>query len=193
MTKIKKMNKRGQMTILLVIMIVGLLFSTIMILVGGIIAIKVNDALNQDIDMGQVNLADVNADTFGVFSSMYLNNADWWGICIIFGMVIGLFLSAYILRSRVPKWGIILDIFIIIGMFIVALYVSSSYSTMLDALSGAGEDFLEVYAPRTSMFMLNLPIFIVIIGVITMVLFHASIPKKSEERYQAGGLLQGAY
>ena len=157
----------------------------------GVIVVNINNALNQDIDMGQTNLAEINAKTFGMFAMTYLNHADWWGMAIIIGMVIGLFLSAYIMRNTLPKWGIIIDIFIIVGMFILSLYISSSYSILLDSLNSAGETFLEVYTPRTSTFMINLPIFIVIIGVIMMVLFHSSIPRRSEERYQEGGYLRG--
>ena len=122
---------------------------------------------------------------------MYLENADWWGMSLIFGLILGLFLSAYFMRNRFPKWAIILDIFIIVAMFIVALYISSSYSILLDSLASAGETFLEDYTPKTSGFMINLPIFIAVIGTITMVLLHASIPRRSEEGPQAGGILQG--
>jgi len=186
-------NKKGQMTAILLLIIFGLLLSTVLLLVGGITTIKMNDALRQDIDIGQVNLRNASDASFGKFYTMYLNNADWWGISMIFGMILGLFLSAYMTRNSVPKWGIILDIFIIVGVFILCLYISSTYSTMLDALNIAGEDFLEIYTPKTSMFMINLPIFSVIIGVITMVIFHSSIPRKPEERIQEGGYLQGSY
>ena len=88
----------------------------------------------------------------------------------------------YMLRSRFPKWGMILDIFIIIFVFIISLYISASYQTLLDSLASADITFLEDYTTKTSMFVLNLPIFVSIIGVIMMILFHSSIPKKSEER-----------
>ena len=184
-------NKRGQMTIFMIILILACLFTVIFLLVGGIVAIKMNEALSQNITIGSVNLAEVNADTFGVYTTTYLNNADWWGLSIIFGMVMGLFLSSYFLRNKFPKWGLILDIFIIVAMFIVALYIASTYNLLLNTLSSAGEDFLEVYAPKTSMFVVNLHIFTVIIGVIMMVLFHSTIPRRTEERLQEGGFLQG--
>jgi hypothetical protein len=184
-------NNRGQMSMLLVILMLLLFAFIIMILVGGIVVVKVNSALAQDIDVGNVNMQNVTADTWGVYTSMYLNYADWWGIALIGGMVLGLFLSSYVLRGRVPKWGIIIDIFIIITMFLISLYISATYSTLLDALAEAGETFLEDYTPKTSMFLINLPIYIVIIGVIMMVLFHSSLPRKQEEIYQSGGYLQG--
>ena len=75
----------------------------------------------------------------------------------------------------------IIDIFIILCAFIFALYFSKSYQLILDAFASAGETFLEDSAPRTSRFILNLPIFVVIIGVVMFVITHSSIPRKSEE------------
>ena len=184
-------NKRGQSTIFIVILLLALFFGMILLLVGGLIVTKTNEALDIDIDLGQVNLAEVNAQTFGKYNEMFLVNADWWGMSLIFGMVIGLFLSAYFVRGTFPKWGMVLDIFIILFVFLMALYISATFSTLLDILAGAGETFLEDYAPKTSMFVLNLPVFVVIIGVVMMILFHSSIPKRTEERIQQGGLLRG--
>lgn len=187
----RRMNKRGQSTFLIIILIVALLFSTLLLLVGGLVTTSINSALDIDVDMGQVNLQEVNANTFGKFNEMVVNNADWWGISLIFGMILGLFLSAYVLRNRFPKWGMILDIFIILFVFLVSLYISSIYQTLLDSLASAGITFLEDHVTKTSMFVLNLPVFVVIIGAIMMILFHSSIPKKTEERIQEGGFLRG--
>lgn len=184
-------NKRGQSTIMMVIMLVAIFFALILLLVAGITSTTINSALDQDIDMGQVNLKEVNANTFGKFNEMIIVNADWWGISLIFGMVLGLFLSAYIVRGRFPKWGFILDIFIILFVFFVSLYISSTYQILLDALASADITFLEDHVIKTSMFALNLPIFVVIIGVIMMILFHSSIPRRTEERMQSGGVLRG--
>ncbi len=187
----RRMNKRGQSTILMILLVVALFFATILLLVGGLVTTSINSALDIDVDMGQVNLREVNANTFGQFNDMVVNNADWWGISLIFGMILGLFLSSYILRGRLPKWGLILDIFIIIFVFIISLYISSIYGTLLDGLASAGITFLEDHVVKTSMFVLNLPVFVVIIGVIMMILFHSSIPRRNEERIQQGGVLRG--
>lgn len=184
-------NKRGQMTIFMVMLMIACIFTAIGLLVMGIFVIKLNNALDQDIDLGQVNLAEVNSQTFGIYTTTFLNNVDWWGLSIIFGMILGLFLSAYFLRDRFPKWGFILDIFIILACFIISLYISSAYITLLNGLSDAGEPFLETYTPKTSLFIKNLPVFSVIIGVVLMVLFHSSIPRRNEEYMQEGGILQG--
>ena len=165
------MNKKAQATILMVVLVVILFFGLIISLVIGLVITKMNTALDIDLEIGQVNLAEENAKTFGKANEMVVVNAEWWGISMIFGMILGLFLSAYFLRGSFPKWGIVLDSFIILGIFIVSLYASASYQTLLDGLASAGETYLEDLMPKTSMFMLNLPIFIVIIGVIMMILF----------------------
>lgn len=185
------MNKKSQTTILMIVLVLGLFLGLILLLVIGMTTTKINDVLDLNISIGQVNLAEENANTFGKYNEMVVTGADWWGMSLIFGMIFGLFLSAYVLRNRFPKWGLILDIFLIMFFFIVSLYMSSSYSLLLDELANAGETFLEDHVTKTSMFMVNLPIFIVIIGVVMMILFHSSIPRRTEERIQEGGFLQG--
>jgi len=184
-------NKKGQITIFIVFLLLGLLIGAIMLLVGGLVTSKINEALDINISLGQVNLAEENAKTFGKFNEMFITSADWWGMSLIFGMVLGLFLSSYFVRGRFPKWGIILDIFIILFVFITSLYISSSYQILLDSLASAGITYLEDNVAKTSMFILNLPVFVVIIGVVMMILFHGSIPRRTEERIQQGGFLQG--
>ncbi len=177
----KNKNKRGQMTIFIFVGIM-IVFAIIMyLLVIGIMAAKINSALDKNVTIGQVNLKTINADTYGQYNTMILNNADFMGISSIFGMVLGLFLSAYFLRGRLPKWGIILDLFIIIVIFIFSVYLSQTYSTLIDALASAGETFLEDSLNKTSMFIVNLPIFVAVIGAIMMILFHSAIPRKRED------------
>lgn len=183
-------NKRGQMSIFTIVGIAVIFAYVIYMLVFGTIIISINTALDRDIDIGQVNLQTINAQTFGVLATTILNNADWWGIALIFGMIMGLFLSAYLLRDMLPRYGIILDIFIILTMFILSLYLRDSYNILVNALSTTSLTFLEDYLPKTSSFLLNLPIWIVIIGVVMMVLFHSGIPRKQEETFQRGGFLQ---
>lgn len=184
-------TKSGQITIMMVLFLIAMFFGTLLLLIGGLVSTKMNEALDQNISVGQVNLAEENAKTFGKFNEMVVVNADWWGISLIFGLVFGLFLSAYFTRNSFPRWGIVLDIFIILFVFLFSLYLSATYQTLLDIFAGIGETFLEDNAPKTSMFMLNLPVFVVIIGVGMMILFHSAIPRKTSDRIQEGGVLRG--
>ena len=184
-------NNRGQMSVFLFLIILFAFIGVIFIAVAGIVVYKIDISLDQNISIGKVNLQTINDQTFGILATTFLNNADWWGIALIFGMIFGLFISSYFIRNTYPKLGIILDVFIIIIAFILSIYVSSTFNLLVNSLGDAGETFIEDYMGKSAMFLLNLPIFTVIIGVIVMVLFHSSIPKKTEERYQQGGYLQG--
>lgn len=175
------MNKKGAITIFMLYGFIILFLGVIFIIVLGIVTVNMNEALSQNLTIGQVNLKTVSDDTFGKFNTMVINNADWWGTAIIFGMVMGLFLSSYFIRSALPKITIILDIFFIFVAFIFSLYLSAIYSTLVTALTSAGQTFAEVSLSKTSFFILNLPIFTVVIGVVMMILFHSGIPRKSEE------------
>ncbi len=184
-------NKRSQSTIFLSILILGVFLSAIVLLVLGLVVTNINEALDIDVEIGQVNLAEENAVTFGKFNEMIVVSADWWGMSIIFGLVFGLFLSAYFVRGSFPKWAIILDLFLILFAFIISLYISAAYQTVIDAFASVDETFLEDVIPNTSMFIINLPIFVPVIGAIMMILFHSSLPRRSEERIQEGGFLRG--
>lgn len=180
-------NKKGQITLFILAGIFVAFTFLILLLVSGSVVSKMNTYLSQNITMGNVDLGATTSATFTPFATMLLNYADWWGIACIFGMILGLFISAYMLRGRYAKWGIILDIVMIVSIFIFALYLKGAYQTLLDSLAIAGETFLEDYANKSSWFLLNLPIFVPIIGAIMMVLFHASIPRKKEEQTFQGG------
>lgn len=176
-----KQNKKGQTSILIFLALVLMLLWVIMIIVLGIVFKYIDNALDQDIQAGQVNIQDINAVTFGPFNDMVIRTADFWGICIIFGLVIGLFVSAYFTRGRFPKIGIIFDILLILAVFFISLYLSTAYTQIVTAFSSAGENFAADNLPKTSYFFQNLPIFIPIIGAIMMILFHSGIPRKQEE------------
>lgn len=187
-------NKKGIVSILSLILVGGIFIYLIFMLGFGISLYYINAALNQDIDIGQVNLATLNSQTLGKSIEAILNNADFWGLCIIAGSVLSLFLVSYMARGFSHKIVLIFDIFIIIGVFLFSLYISSSYQLLMDSLAEANITFLEDYVPKTSSFLLNLPIYIVIICSVCLVLFYSAIPRKQEDAvYQSGGYLQGAY
>ena len=183
-------NKKGQVTIFILVGFLFLIGGVLMLIVGGAVVEHVQEALDQNVSVGQVNFKEVADLTFGPFETMVFNNADWWGTSIIFGMILGLFLISYFARGTFPKVAIIMDIFIIFVAFIFSLYVSAIYNTLINALTSGGETFAQEFLPTTSFFILNLPLFVVGIGIIMMILFHSSIPRKSEEtRQQVGGVI----
>lgn len=181
----EKSSKKGQISFMVLILIGGVLAVALLLFIGGVAVDNAYNALNRNVSVGQVNLQEINDDTFGKFHSTFINQADWWGLATIFGMVSGLFLSAFFLRGRMPKFGIILDVLIIFSFLILSVYVSNTYETLINAFNSAGLTFLEDKTPKTSFFIANLPIFVTIIGAGTTLLFHSSIPRRKGVSFEA--------
>lgn len=174
-------NNRGQVTMALIVGLIIIFLGALVLIVIGIVSTNINSALDQDVDIGQVNLATVNAQTFGQFNTMVVNNADFWGMGLIIGMILGIWAGAYFTRNSFPTLGIIIDLGFIFLCFLVSLYIRAAYSDVVIALSGAGQSFAVDSLTNTNYFILNLPIFIAIIGVVAMIIFHMKLPPKAEE------------
>lgn len=174
-------NKRGQITFLVFLGLFAFAAIALVLFFVGTITLKFGSSLDQNINIGQVNLHTTYDNTFGQFTTMVLNHADLWGVMFIFGMIIGLFLAAYFLRNTGSKVFMVVDIFILLASFVVSVYVRAIYSKTIIAFESAGQTFTSAYLPHTSFFVLNLPIFVAIIGVIAMILIYAGIPAKADE------------
>lgn len=169
---------------------VGFIFIAIVIFLGvvviGIYAYSFHElttALTINESVGQVNLAEAVSSTFGVVDTSMLNSLDFLGLAIIFGCIIGLFLSGYWLSGTSPKLLLIVDLIILVLAFVLAVYVSNTYNTYLTAVNDLG--IYAEYMPNSSKFLLNLPLFVGIIGMVTLILYYSGIPKSREDR--AGG------
>lgn len=182
-------DKRGISTVFILVGIMIVFGAALFLIIIGAFSVNINSALDQNVTIGNVNLKTVNEQTFGQYNTMVLNNADWWGLSIIFGMIIGLFLVSYFARNTFPKIGVVIDILMIVAAFILSLYLSASYAVVVNALSSAGQTFAQTNLEKTSFFILNLPKFVVIIGVVMMVLFYSGIPRKPEELNISQGIV----
>lgn len=173
-------NKKGFATTELIMFI---FFSMIAVLIIGIflfISNTIYDHLAIDLNVGQVNLKNVTNDTFGQVNTGFTNNADKISYFLIFGLVLSMFGTGYLLKGKYPKLLILADIMLLIGFMIVAVYVSYSYRIFVnnsDILSTTFTDDLSI----SSNIILNSPIYITIIWVIIVILTYSSIPKPEEE------------
>jgi hypothetical protein len=154
----------------------------------GFVFTSMYNGLNQDIEVGQVNLSNVTEQTFGVFNTAYNNNLDLFGLFLIFGMIGGLFMASFLMRGKWDKILIVVDLIIMVVVYIFAVLISNAYESLLTASSGIITQF-EGSMPKTSGFLLHLPRYCVIIGAVCMILFYSGIPKRESEQqinYQEG-------
>lgn len=139
-----------------------------------------NSFLDSGLDaVGQVNLTEATENTIGKINTSMLDHADVIAIFFLFGMVIAMFLVAYLTRDENPAIFFVLDILIIIFAYVLAVYITNSYETILKVLP-----FSSVFTTNlnyATSFLLLLPRITVIVGVIIMIISYSAIPKTKEE------------
>jgi len=139
----------------------------------------INTVLSQDVDIGQVNLKDVSELTFGKLNTGMINNADTIGIILLLGMCLLMIFNGYYVGSKYPKMFMVIDIFLLILFFIPAIYVSQIYELFINSTDVLSSTFIDTI-PKTSKFMLNLPLIISTVGILTMILSYAGIRKDDQ-------------
>lgn len=172
-------NKKGFVNIFL-IMFVLLAFLGIVLL--GVVVLFMDildDSLDVDLEMGSVNLRDANAATIGQVADGFNVNADFMGIGLIFGMIIGMIGSAYILRGQFPRLFIIVDILVILVSYIIAVYLAGTFDTLINSTTIL--NIYEVNMNNSSTFILNLPNIVGIVGVLVMIFSYIPFPKSQSE------------
>lgn len=140
----------------------------------------INNTLNQDVQVGQVNLGNVTELTFGKISNAFVDNADNIGLALLIGMCLLMIMNAFLLSSSYPKVFIILDILILIFAFILAVYISQSYNTYIQGVKGTIDVYID-NMPKTSTFILNLPTFVGTLGAIIIIISYSGIGKENSE------------
>ena len=182
-----KNDKRG-VTFNLFYVLVMVFVGVILFAIFGFVFNSVYNGLNVDVQLGQVNLSNATQETYGVFNTAYDNNLDLFGLFLIFGMIGGFLIASFLMRGKWDKLLIIVDIIILVVVYIASVLLSNAYESLLIASNGIITQF-EGSMPKTSNFILHLPRYVVVIGVLAMILFYAGIPKREGEQeinYQEG-------
>lgn len=174
------MNKKGlsKVNVLFVIILVSVAF--VMFLGSWIfISDQINSAFAGIGQVGQVNFTEAAEDTWGEFDSGLKNSANLMALALMFGLSIGLVITGYLTRGKSPAFFWIIEVFIIIAVYVLAGYVSNFYQDLISI-----DIWSDLYATNlngASLFILNLPIISVVVGVITMIITYAGIPRKLED------------
>ena len=174
-------NKKGSFADLFIFMIFAfiiVLISVVFIYIGN----ETTDQLHLSMDAMDLH------DTLGNNASVVIDNTmgtvnttfqalHWITIFLIIGMILSIFIGSYLVTTKpiffVPY------LFIIIIATVVAVPISNAYETLMNnaTLSGTFSGFTG-----TNWIMLNLPMWIVIIGFVGAIIMFSRMGKK-EERY----------
>lgn len=173
-------NKKGSAVIWGFVIIFAALLVAIFLGVIVYVFSQINSVLSEDVDIGQVNLKNVTATTFGQISSGMVANADTIGVILLFGMCLLMILNGFFFGSKSIKLFFIVDIFLLALFFIPAVYVSQVYETFINSATVLQSTFINTI-PKTSKFMLNLPVIVGTVGVLAMILSYIGIKKDDDE------------
>jgi len=174
-------NKKGSSVGILFFIIIA---SVTIIIVGGVLVYGLNQIVlgltSTNSMVGAVNLTTATQQTLGQINTALINNANLYGVILIFGMFLGMMIGGFVIRDKFPKILFVFDIFILIFAYIIAVYLSNAYETAITSIP-----FSSIYTgtmPTASAFVLKLPFISLIAGAITIILSYSAIPRNKEEQ-----------
>lgn len=171
------LNKRGSSVtfgfVLIFVALLGAIFLGIVVYAFNV----VNDTISQDVDIGQVNLKEVSDATFGQINTGIKDQADTIGILMLLGMCLLMIINGYFTAGKFPKLFFVIDIFLLALFFIPAIYVSQIYLTFINSTTVFSDTFINII-PKTSKFVLNLPLIVSTVGVLTMIVSYAGLRRE---------------
>jgi hypothetical protein len=179
-----KRNKKGQSTIYIFLFIFIVFFLGLFLGLALYGFNLVDEVFDRDIAIGQVNLSEINADTFGKMNDAFVDSADTIGVILVLGMALLMIINAYALGDKYPKLFFIVDVLILVFIFITAVYLSQTYDTFINSA-----DIFDLYVddlPRTSTFVLNLPAIVGTLGALIMIFSYIGI-RRDERSPEVGG------
>lgn len=177
-------NKKGSMVDLFIFMIMAiaiLFISAIFIYLGGRVLTATHDTMDNLVLHGEKNASELVDISIGAVNNAY-QSLYWISIMLIVGMVISIFIGSYLVTTK-PVFFIPYAFITIIAVF-VAVGLSNAYEqviaspTLADTFAGfIGGNFI----------MLNLPVWIAIIGIIGAVIMFVRMGSSDDKIYGGYG------
>lgn len=125
--------------------------------------------------VGEVNFSQNYNDTLRAAVESQIDTADNVGIAVLLGMSIVMMIVGFKASHSKRLW-ILMDLFIMLIAFIVSVYLSSTFELYINT----DPNLFSIYSvnlDKSSTFILNLPIYVPIIGALIMILTYA-VPRK---------------
>ena len=176
-------NKQGGFTDLFLFMI----FAFVIVLISGVmiyIGIQTEDQLQESLgkmDLGDTmgnNASVVIDNTMGVTNTTF-TALHWITVFLIGGMILSIFIGSYLVTTK-PIF-FIPYLFIVIIAIIVSVPMSNSYETLINnpTLSSTFAEFTGA-----NWIMLNLPVWITIIGITGGIIMFSRMGRGEENVYR---------
>jgi len=175
-------DKRGGMTDLFILMIFSfaiLLISGIFIYIGSTVTSEVHEKMDT-MQFGDANTSQVIDQTMGKVNQAY-QSLYWIAIFLMVGMVLSIFIGSYLVTTK-PIF-FIPYIFIVIIAIVIAVGLSNAYEQVIQdpTLASTFAGFLGA-----NFIMLQLPIWISIIGIAGGIIMFVRMGSRENEIYGGG-------
>ena len=143
---------------------------------GGDVTEKVHETMD-DMTFGDANTSQVIDDTFGAVNRSY-QALYWIAVFLMVGMIISIFIGSYLVTTR-PVF-FIPYIFITIIAIIVSVGISNAYEQVIadPTLASTFAGFIGA-----NFIMLNLPMWIAIVGIVGAIIMFVRMGSKENELY----------
>lgn len=172
-------NKKGGFTDLFIFMVisVALVFMCgVMIYIGGTANTEIEKAIGGRM-IGTANTTEIIQNTMGVVNNTY-QSLYWISVFLMVGMVLSIFIGSYLVTTK-PIF-FIPYIFILIIAIIVSVGISNAYEQVISdpTLASTFAGFIGA-----NFIMLNLPIWITIIGFVGGIIMFSRMGSKENDIY----------
>jgi len=172
-------NKNGGFTDLFIFMIFSfaiILICGIFIYLGGNVTEQVHEKMD-DMEFGDADTSAVIDETFGAVNRSY-QSLYWIAIFLMVGMVVSIFIGSYLVTTK-PVF-FIPYIFIVIIAVIVGVGLSNAYEQVIadPTLASTFAGFVGA-----NLIMLQLPIWISVIGVVGAVIMFIRMGSRENDLY----------
>jgi len=174
-------NKRGGFTDLFIFMIfafIVILISVLWIYMGGEVEDQLQSTLGKmDLGDGIHNASQVIDNTIGATNTTF-QALRWISIFLIAGMILSIFIGSYLVRTK-PIF-FIPYLFIVIIAIVVAVGIANAYEVLMSdvTLSSTFAQFTG-----SNWIMLNLPVWIAIVGITGGIIMFSQMGKREENVY----------
>lgn len=173
----KQKSRKGAISDLFVLMIVAFVF-----LVFLAVWLYSQDYLNTIFTSiqsppGSVNISAAAASVFTPYDNALLSHADTIALSLIFGLVIGFFVTSFFVKTH-PLFFIVY-IFVIVIAVIVAAQLSNAYNTLQS--TAPINTYINNNLKGSSFIMANLPVIMTVVGFVGAVLLFANIIREKQQ------------
>lgn len=179
------MNRKGQSSIMPVLLVLGLVMALLMVIfvftIGGTI---VKDSMDEILpvfnelgnDEAEYNISKGTQQVSGPINSI-LGSYSMFAVIIFMIGIVGVLALAFTFRGEVSTWNMALFFALVMGVVVVSIFVSNAYEELYNSNDSLGLGLQE--AGLISFFILRSPTILTIVSFIAGIILFSGSPQEN--------------